>query len=204
MTKTQLRKRWSDPGFVSGLAIPRERAPRTEELSMLDLRGVPKLGNGDPLWHFQILSAAATDIDLSFGDGVLQIVQSSAERLRCEEFRFDRATLWSNSSFTSCDFQRARLRLAVTDCVFDACSFELSTFAGGYSEYGFKRCTFRNCSFKGARWSGTYLRACRFEACDFVRWQILDSIVAGFKHRECRDFSPEMFIGGDIRPATEC
>jgi len=87
MTKTQLRKRWSDANFVDQLTIPRDRMPKPSELGGLDLRGVPKLANGEPFWHFAIRDAATQDIDLSFGDGCLIISGSSVSKLCLEEFR---------------------------------------------------------------------------------------------------------------------
>lgn len=203
MTKTQLRKRWADPSFVEQLKIPRDRIPVVSELQNLDLRGVPKLGNGDPLWHFAIRDSNAKGIDFSFGDGCLGVSGSTVSALRFEEFKFDRATSFLRSSFTNCDFDRARLRLDAKDCDFIDCNFELSTFAGGMSEYGFTRCTFRNCSFRSARWKGTYFKACTLDGCDSTQFQVIDSVVTSIKHRGCTNFSDDIFTGGDIRSITE-
>jgi uncharacterized protein YjbI with pentapeptide repeats len=199
MTKTQLRKRWADPAFVEQLKIPRDRIPVASELQNLDLRGVTKLANGDPLWHFQIHSAEASSIDFSYGDGCVGVYGSSVAKLKFEEFKFDRATSFLRSSFTDCQFDRAHLRLSAKDCEFANCSFDLSTFAGGYSEYGFTRCTFTNCSFRSARWKGTYFKACMFDGCDLTQFQVIDSLVTSIKHRGCTNFTEDIFTGGDVR-----
>lgn len=203
MTKTQLRKRWADSGFVDQLTISRDRPPTPSELRDLDLRGVPKLANGDPLWHFAIRDAEAQDIDFSFGDGCLGVSGSSVTKLSLQEFRFDRATSFLRSEFIDCSFERARLRLTATDCQFTQCNFDLSTFAGGMSEYGFTRCTFTDCTFRSARWKGTYFKACTFESCDLAQFQVIDSVVTSIKHRDCTNFTEQIFTGGDVRTITE-
>jgi uncharacterized protein YjbI with pentapeptide repeats len=169
----------------------------------LDLRGIPKLANSAPLWHFAIRNAEAENIDFSYGDGCIGISVSSATNLRFEEFKFDRATSFLRSSFTKCNFQKARLRLDAKDCSFTGCIFDLSTFAGGMSEYGFTRCTFTNCSFRCARWKGTYFKACAFDVCDLTQFQVIDSVVTSIKYRECLHFSEDIFSGCDIRTITE-
>jgi uncharacterized protein YjbI with pentapeptide repeats len=203
MTKTELRKRWADPGFLEQLAVPTNRIPVVGELQGLDLRGVPKLGNGDPLWHFAIRNADAREIDCSFGDGCLGVSGSAVSNLQLEEFKFDRATTFLRSSFTNCNFEGARLRLDSTDCEFTDCNFDLSTFAGGFSEYGFTRCKFSNCSFSGAKWKGTYFKACTFDSCDVTQFQVIESVVTSIKHRQCKGFTADIFTGGDIRTITE-
>lgn len=203
MTKTQLRKRWRDATFVASVPVPRDRPPTAAEVSNIDMRGVPRLGNGEPYWYFEIRDANSVALDLSFGDGALGIRSSSVTDLACEEFKFDRATYFHKSSFDRSDFRSARLRLDARDCVFTDCTFDLSTFAGGFSEYGFTRCTFRNCSFRSARWKGTYFKACIFEACDMTRFQVIDSVVTAIKHRDCIDFSQDIFSGGDVRALIE-
>lgn len=199
VTKAQLRKRWTNPNFVDRLPIPRDRLPTASELQGLDLRGVPKLGNGGPLWHFAIRDAEANGIDFSFGDGCVVASGSTLSNSRFEEFRFDRATSFVDTTFSECDFQRARLRLSATDCSFFKCNFDLSTFAGGHSEYGFTRCTFTECSLCSARWKGTYFKACTFELSDLTQFQVIDSVVTCIKHKYCISFSSEIFSGGDIR-----
>lgn len=203
MTKIQLRKRWADPSFVDQLSIPRDRIPVVSELHNLDLRGIPKLANGAPLWHFSIRSANAHDIDLSFGDGCLVVTGSSVTNLRFEEFKFDRATSFQRSSFINCSFESARLRLDAKDCDFTGCNFDLSTFAGGMSEHGFTRCTFTNCTFRSASWKGTYFKACSFESCELAQFQVIDSFVLSIKHRGCNNFTRDIFTGGDVRSLTE-
>jgi len=177
--------------------------PVTSELHKLDLRGVPKLANGDPLWHFQVHSADASEIDFAFGDGCVGVYGSSVTKLNFEEFKFDRATSFLRSSFTDCQFDRARMRLNASDCEFVNCSFDLSTFAGGYSEYGFTRCAFTSCSFRSARWKGTYFKACTFVGCDLTQFQVIDSVVTSIKHRDCIAFTESIFTGGDVRTITE-
>ena len=203
MTKTQLRKRWADTSFVDQLAIPRDRLPVVAELRNLDLRGVPKLANGDPLWHFAIRDSDAHDIDFSFGDGCVGVSGSAVANLCFEEFKFDRATSFLRSSFTDCRFDRARLRLNAKDCEFTRCDFDLSTFAGGMSEYGFTRCTFVDCTFRSARWKGTYFKACTFESCDLEQFQVVDSVVTSIKHRDCTNFTDAIFTGGEVRSITK-
>jgi uncharacterized protein YjbI with pentapeptide repeats len=203
MTKTQLRKRWGDPGFIEQLAVPTDRMPDGSSLHGIDLRGVPKLALSDPLWHFSIRDARANDIDFSFGDGCLGVIGSSVTHLCFDEFKFDQASSFLRSSFCECSFERARLRLNAMDCEFTKCIFDLSTFAGGFSEYGFTRCKFTDCTFRSARWKGTYFKACTFELCDMTQLQIIDSMVTSIKHRECTAFTEHIFIGSDIRTITE-
>jgi hypothetical protein len=203
MTKTQLRKRWADTSFVEQLTVPRDRLPVVSELQNLDLRGIPKLGNGDPLGHFAIRDSNACEIDFSFGDGCLGVSGSAVSRLRFEEFKFDRSTSFLRSSFTDCHFEGARLRLDAKDCEFADCNFDLSTFAGGLSEYGFTRCSFTNCSFRSARWKGTYFKACTFSGCDLTQLQVIDSVITSIQHRDCTGFTESIFSGGDVRTITE-
>jgi uncharacterized protein YjbI with pentapeptide repeats len=203
MTKAKLRSRWTDLGFLDQLAVPRDRMPTSLELQQLDLRGVPKLGNGDPLWHFAIRNADATGIDFSFGDGCLCVSGSTVSRSQFEEFKFDRATCFSHSRFANCDFRRARLRLDAKDCEFTDCDFDFSTFTGGMSQYGFTRCLFTNCSFRSAQWKGTYFKACTLDGCDLIQFQVIDSVVTSIKHRKCEGFPENTFSGGDIRTITE-
>lgn len=65
-----LSKRWKQEEFLATLAVPRNRTPRRDELEGLDLRGVPKLGNGEPLWHFGLNSVDVAGLDLTYGDGI--------------------------------------------------------------------------------------------------------------------------------------
>ena len=203
MTKAQLRSRWTDQGFLDQLAVPRDRMPTSLELQHLDLRGIKKLGNGDPLWHFAIHDADARGIDFSFGDGCLGVSESTVSQLRFEEFKFDRATHFNRSRFRNCDFRRARLRLNAKDCEFTDCNFDLSTFAGGLSECGFTRCLFTNCSFRNAQWKGTYFKAGTFDGCDLNQFQVIDSVVTSIKHRKCEGYSANTFSGGEVRTITE-
>jgi uncharacterized protein YjbI with pentapeptide repeats len=203
MTKTQLRKRWVDSTFIQQLAIPTDRIPAASELQNLDLRGIRKLGNSDPLYHFSIRTAEAHEIDFSFGDGALGVSDSSVDKLNFEEFKFDRASSFLRSSFTDCRFDRAQLKLNAVDCHFTRCSFDISTFPGGMSEYGFTRCTFTDCTFRSARWQGTHFKACTFQSCDLTRFQIIDSIVTSIKHSDCINFTEDLFTAGDIRTITK-
>src|SRR5437870_6564222 len=97
MTKSALRKRWRDPAFLAKLPIPLDREPSANQLRSLDLRGVPKLANGDPLWHFVIRKAKVEDIDVSFGDGVLRVYDSEISRLTARQFKFDQASTFMKS-----------------------------------------------------------------------------------------------------------
>lgn len=203
ITKTKLRRRWSDPDFIRELSIPTDRAPENTELQNLDLRGVPKLASGDPLWHFRIHEARAEKIDFSYGSGCLLTFGSTLRGLTFCEFKFDRASRLTASTFEQCDFQKARLRLDSTDSEFEGCRFDDSTFAGGMSEYGFRRCTFRHCSFQRMNWKGTYFRACSFIHCDFSECEIRDSVVAGFKHFQCNGFSPDIFVDCSLQSVME-
>jgi len=203
MTKTQLRKRWKNSAFLASIGIPTDRAPSEQELQNLDLRGVPKLSNGDPLWHFRV-GKSALNLDFSYGDGVFSIYDGKVTSTKFVEFKFDRASYFRNSVFVSCDFERSQLRMLVDGCIFENCSFELSAFVGGpFCEYGIRRSIFRKCTFRSSRWDKTYIRACQFVDCDLTRWQIIDSIVAGFKHQQCVGFDVSIFIGGDVRPPIE-
>jgi uncharacterized protein YjbI with pentapeptide repeats len=203
MTKTQLRKRWSDTTFIEQLVMPTDRIPVSSELNNLDLRGVRKLGNDTPLHHFEIRDAEADDIDFSFGDGSVGVIGSTVDKLNFEEFKFDRSTSFLRSSFLDCSFDRAQLKLGATDCHFSRCSFDISTFNGGMSEHGFTRCAFTDCTFRSARWQGTYFKACTFQTCDLTRFQIIDSMVTSIKHRDCTNFTEDLFTGGEIRTITK-
>ncbi|MHC4405620.1 MAG: pentapeptide repeat-containing protein [Planctomycetota bacterium] len=202
-TKTQLRRRWKDESFVEGLSLPLGGPFDAGLLSHQDLRGVPKLGLDGPLGYFTIVGSECEGIDLSYGDGALIVSSSTVAGITCHEFRFDRASRFSKASVEKSDFLKARLRLDATDTVFDTCCFAETTFVGGMNEFGFKRCTFRNCSFAGARWERTFIRACRFDHCDFSQTQIIDSVVAGFKHQACSNFTESMFFECQVSGVDE-
>lgn len=199
MTKAALRKRWGDPAFLAALPIRPDREPTAKQLRSLDLRGVPHLGNGEPLWQFAIRAKTADTIDLSFGDGALTVNASQVHKLTAIEFRFDRASNFYQSTFSDCDFTRARLRLDMTDCTFVNGCFDGSTFAGGIQEHGLRRCTFENCSFKGAIWKNTYVLATRFIACEFKGMEFHNSSIAGFKHKACNPASEIKFVDCEVR-----
>lgn len=199
MTKTQLKKRWKDEGFVKSLGIPLDKIPSESNLQNIDLRGVPKLGNDEPLWHFKIHKVNSCNIDLSYGDGALILYRSNVSKLICKEFTFDRASYFINSTFHESDFTKAKFKLDLSDCEFVNCIFDESTFLGGFNEYGFKRCVFSNCTFRSIKWEKIYLRACKFENCDFTNAQICNSIVAGFKHTSCLNLAESIFTQCDIK-----
>lgn len=200
MTKAAMRKRWSDPSFLATLPITRDKNPKPAELRSLDLRGVPKLANGEPLWHFKIQGAnAAEDIDVSFGDGVLWVSDSRVSRLSAVEFKFDRASWFNKSTFADCDFSKARFRLDMIDVSFVNCRFDGSTFAGGFNEYGLKRCSFDKCSFVGAAWKNPYVFATTFTACDFTNVEFHNALIAGFKHQDCAGVENIKFVECEIR-----
>jgi uncharacterized protein YjbI with pentapeptide repeats len=185
MTKAALRKRWSDPAFLAALPIPLDRIPKSDELKSLDLRGVPKLFNAEPLGHFKIQNARAENIDMSFGDGVLWVSHSEVIKLAAVQFKFDRASWFHKSVFLDSDFTGARFRLNVLDVSFVNCRFDDSTYAGGFNEYGFKRCSFERCSFKGSVWKNNYIFATTFTACDFANMEFHNALIAGLKHQDC-------------------
>ena len=193
------QKRWRDPSFLAALPIPRDRLPTSDQLRALDLRGVPQLANGEPLWHFAIHSAKAEKIDVSFGDGVLSVHASEVRQLTACEFRFDRASRFSKSVFTDCDFTDARFKLDITDAVFMNCCFARSIFAGGIREYGLRRCRFENCVFRGAVWKNTYVLASSFIACDFSEMKFHNALIAGFKHRDCAGIADIEFVDCEVR-----
>lgn len=200
MTKTAMRKRWIDPSFLATLPVARDRIPKPDELRSLDLRGVPKLANGEPLWHFRIQGAAgAEDIDVSFGDGVLWVSDSKVSRLSAVEFKFDRASRFSKSTFVDCDFSRARFRLNMVDVNFVNCRFEESTFAGGFNEYGLKRCSFDQCIFAGAAWKNPYVFATTFTTCYFADVEFHNALIAGFKHQDCVGVEDIKFVECEVR-----
>ncbi|MEW4564627.1 pentapeptide repeat-containing protein [Bremerella sp. JC770] len=197
-TKTELKRRWKDGDFVAALPFPPDKIPEQDQLQNVDLRGVPKLGNGGPLGWFKFHSVESSGVDLSFGDGVLNVYGSTLTDLVCREFKFDRASWFNESTFVRSEFTRSRLRLNVVDCEFHECVFDGTIFVGGFNEFGFRRCTFRDCQFVLADWQRTYLRACRFTGCDFTKFTISDSIVAGFKYESCIGFHNEMFVQCDV------
>lgn len=199
-SKTQLRKRWKQEEFLTTLAVPRDRAPRRDELQGLDLRGVPKLANGEPLWHFRLGSVEVADLDLSYGDGVLDIYRSSVSGMKCVEFKFDRASRLRDSELVDCDFRRSRIRGTAWGCRFVRCDFELSTLVGGISgDSGFRDCTFEDCSLRGIRWNGPHFYTSVFERCDFAQARMIEACVYGFRHRSCPGLSSDVFFGGEPR-----
>ncbi|MEO0815655.1 MAG: hypothetical protein AAFY60_22560, partial [Myxococcota bacterium] len=103
-SKAALRRRWKDPAFLSRLGIARDSAPLPEQLNSVDLRGVPNLGNGVPLWHFRICSVSARDLDLSFGDGALSVWHGRVFDSLFRDFKFDGASSFIESEFNGCDF----------------------------------------------------------------------------------------------------
>jgi uncharacterized protein YjbI with pentapeptide repeats len=204
MTKAAMRKRWSDPSFLATLPVARDKIPKPAELRSLDLRGVPKLANGEPLWHFKIQRAgAAEDIDVSFGDGVLWVSDSKVSRLSAVEFKFDRASFFNKSTFVDCDFSRARFRLDMVDVNFVNCRFEKSTFAGGFHEYGLKRCSFERCAFTGSAWKNPYIFATTFTGCDFCDMEFHNALIAGFKHQDCSGVEEISFVECEIRSVID-
>jgi uncharacterized protein YjbI with pentapeptide repeats len=202
-TKLSLRRRWTDPSFVAALRIPLGTWPTSAQLQHLDLRGVPKLANGEPLWHFQIQKAEAKDIDLSHGDGALIVRDSTVSGLTCMDFRFDRASDFRKSAISASSFRGARLKLNAVDMEFSGCDFGETLLAGGFQEYGFRRCNFTACDFSSAQWRNTYLRACRFTRCNFTGCTIAGSTIAGFKHEKLTGFSIELFENCEIRGLQE-
>lgn len=195
VNKKNLRKRWKDEKFLSSFEFPRDRIPKEKELQDIDLRGVPKLALGKPLWEFKISEVNSKGLDFSFGDGCLGIYSSRVQNMKCIDFKFDRASTFFKSEFTECDFSEARLRLDLTSCEFHNCIFNDSKFAGGLNEYGFTRCKFENCSFSNIKWERTYFKACTFISCDFSSGRIIDSAVLSFKYKGCKNFSRNIFSG---------
>ena len=194
MTKTQLRKRWKDPDFLKELNFPIDRIPNESEVQNLDLRGIPKLYNGEPLWHFQLHSVKSTGIDMSFGNGALNIFGSDVKNLNCTEFRFIKQSSFYKTTFTDCNFEKTKLSFDLIDSEFHNCNFNLSTFAGGFNEYGLQRCKFINCTFNGIRWERTFFKAVTFINCDFQQAQIVDCYTASFKYQSCINFSKDIFL----------
>jgi uncharacterized protein YjbI with pentapeptide repeats len=199
MTKSALRKRWCDPSFLAALPLPRDRVPQSAELRSLDLRGVPKLANAEPLWHFKVQDAKASDIDVSFGDGVLWVSDSEVSRLVAVDFKFDRASWFSKSTFVDCDFARARFRLDMRDASFVNCRLDGSMFAGGFREYGLKRCSFDGCTFRGAAWKNNYILASTFTKCDFTGMEFQGALITGFKHKDCTAIAEIKFTDCEVR-----
>jgi hypothetical protein len=199
MTKAGLRKRWSDPAFLGSLPIPLDRPPKSEELRALDLRGIPKLFNDEPLGHFKIQSVHAESIDVSFGDGALWVNESEVRKLTATQFKFDRASWFHKSVFEECDFTDARFRLNMIDVRFVNCCLNGSTFAGGHNEYGLKRCTFEKCTFVGAVWKNPYIFATTFTACDLTNVEFHNALIAGFKHQDCIGVDKIEFVQCEVR-----
>lgn len=199
MTKAALRKRWSDPAFLAALPIPLDRIPKPNELRSLDLRGIPKLFNEEPLGHFKIQNARAENIDVSFGDGVLWVDDSEVTKLSAIQFKFDRASWFHKCVFEDCDFTEARFRLNMVDVRFVNCHLDRSTFAGGFNEYGLKRCSFEKCTFNDAVWKNPYVFATTFTACDFTNVEFRNALIAGFKHQDCTGVDKIKFVECEVR-----
>lgn len=181
-TKKYLRNRWDNPEFINSFPFPFSYDMDTSLLNNIDLRGIKKLGCGEPFWKFpNIVSANLYNIDLSFGDGALSVHESEIENLNCIDFKFDRSSRIYKSTIKNSCFIKAKLILDITDTTFENCDFSQSTFKGGFKEYGFRRCKFINCKFDAAQWQNTYMLACWFIDCDFTNFIIRNSSIKGFK-----------------------
>lgn len=204
MKKSELKRRWKDPAFLSKIPFPLDRPPTGNELNNLDLRGVPKLSNGDPLWHFQIYDSTCCNLDLSFGDGALAIYSSDVSNLNCTQFKFDRASSINKSVVRSGIFIHSKFKVSSSDTHYESCDFSDSSFKGGFNEYGFTRCKFINCKFNNARWDNTYFKACTFEDCDFTDFKLKGTFISGFKFKNLMAFDENVtFSDCDIRSICE-
>ncbi len=199
MKKSQLKRRWKDEDFIQGLSFPLDRLPSEIELQGADIRGAVKLGLDFPLHLFQLYQVSTSNVDFTYSDGALGIRQSVLSSCSFDEFKFDRASSFYNSSFTKCSFLSCRLRADISDCTFTDCNFDSSKFAGGSSEYGFTRCVFENCSFSEAEWKGTFFKACKFIDCDLKGFKVSKSLVTAISHVGCSGDIEEVFVGSEVR-----
>ena len=201
--KTYLRNRWKDVDFLNSLPIQNQSIP-VAQLNGLDLRGVPKLGCGEPLWKFlTIYSSQIHHLRLSFGNGALNISNTRMTNLECIEFKFDQSSSFSNSTFSDSTFEKSRLKMNVTDVKFYNCDFSQSVLKGGFREYGFRRCKFIHCKFNSAQWQNTYLFACQFSDCDFTGFGISHSLIRGFKMNRPTEFVTGIFEDCEIEGLIE-
>lgn len=201
--RTDLRSRWKDPTFVNSLPIT-NKSIQLESLNNLDLRGVSKLGCGEPLWNFpNIHSITVNNFKLSFGDGVIVISDSNVRELECIEFKFDKASYILKSSLFDSTFLNSKLKFNATDVEFYNCDFSKSILKGGFNEYGFRRCKFFKCNFSSAQWQNTYLFACWFVDCDFTNFKISNSLVRGFKVDKLTELIPLAFDNCEVDGLVE-
>lgn len=182
MTKKQLKDRWKSEDFINNLPFLNDGKISIELLNNTDLRGISKLGYGEPFHSFPILlSANLSRVDFSFGDGVVLIKDSDIDYFSFENFKFDRASFIDKSNIKNSNFSASKMIVDCTDVIFENCDFSQSIFKGGHKEWGFKRCKFKNCIFSGAYWKNTFLFACTFLDCEFTDFKIENSMIRGFK-----------------------
>ncbi|WP_276380822.1 pentapeptide repeat-containing protein [Flavobacterium sp. H4147] len=181
-TKKYLKDRWKSHDFINSFPVLIDWKMDINLLNDIDLRGIDKLGCGEPFWKFpNIISANLKNIDLSFGNGSISISDSEIINLICNDFKFDRSSHISKSIIKNSLFLNSKFILSATDTTFENCDFSNSKFSGGHNEYGFRRCKFINCKFNSAQWKNTYLFACKFIDCDFNGFVISNSLIRGFK-----------------------
>ena len=177
----QLRRRWRQPEFASQqLPAIRQFLATGSAGQHLDLRGA-EVGLEHPLDDFQLDAQEFADLDLSFGKGVLIVRKAKVARLTARRFQFDQASYFQRSIISEAGLQESKGRYDAIDTEFRDCTFDHSTFKGGFNEYGFRRCKFFNCSFRGIRWRNTYIRASEFHDCDFTDSEIATSVIVGMK-----------------------
>lgn len=197
-----IKNRWKDIDFLTSLPIKNESI-ELNLLNNLDLRGVPKLGCGEPLWKFpNIFSTIISNLKISYGSGAVVIHNSKIINLECIDFKFDQSSSFNNSTFKNSVFEKSKLKFNATDVEFHECDFTESTLKGGLREYGFRRCKFYNCKFNSAQWQNTYLFACQFINCDFTEFKIIKSLIRGFKVNELSESIYSIFEDCEIDGLT--
>ena len=181
-TKKYLKERWKSKEFLALFPHSIDYDMNIKVLNDTDFRGIPKLGCGEPFWKFpNLYSISLKNLDFSYGDGSISIIQSEIENFSFLDFNFDRSSNISKSTIKNSTFFNAKLTLDIADAIFENCDFSNSKFKGGLKEWGFKRCKFINCNFTSAFWKNTYIFASMFINCDFKHFKIDNSLIRGFK-----------------------